>query len=103
MAESHGLCPAHETHLTQNLFQLLLAAEEASLSDASASHTPRRRGGGTCQRWRSMAPSPGTPAPQGQTQHSALWPGLGAGPTVTQPRTLPRAGPRPTGLFNLLN
>lgn len=31
MAESHGFCPAHETHLTQNLFQLLqfLAAVEA--------------------------------------------------------------------------
>lgn len=48
MAKSHGFCPAHETHLTQNLFQLLqfLAAVEASLSDASASHTPPKRGEG---------------------------------------------------------
>lgn len=49
MAHSHGFCPAHETHLTQNLFQLLqlsLAAAEASLSDASASHTPLKKGRG---------------------------------------------------------
>lgn len=49
MAKGHGFCPAHETHLTQNLFQLLqfsLAAVEASLSDASASHTPPEEGEG---------------------------------------------------------
>lgn len=49
MAKGHGFCPAHETHLTQNLFQLLqfsLAAVEASLSDASASHTPPGEGEG---------------------------------------------------------
>lgn len=49
MAKGHGFCPAHETHLTQNLFQLLqfsLAAVEASLSDASTSHTPPEEGEG---------------------------------------------------------
>ena len=49
MAKSHRFCPAHETHLTQNLFQLLqlsLAAVEASLSDASTSHTPPEEGEG---------------------------------------------------------
>lgn len=51
MAQSHGFCPAYETHLTQNLFQLLqlsLAAAEASLSDANTSHTPPKKGRGHC-------------------------------------------------------
>lgn len=49
MAKSHRLCPAHETHLTQNLFQLLqlsLAAVKASLRGASTAHTPPGDGEG---------------------------------------------------------
>ena len=76
MAESHGFCPAHETHLTQNLFQLLqlsLAAVEASLSDASASHTHLKKGRGHTPRWSPRAPSPETPgAPGGQRRPSTL-------------------------------
>lgn len=64
MAQSHRFCPAHETHLTQNLFQLLqlsLAAMEASLSDASASHTPPKGGEGAHTNSRALRPPPQRP------------------------------------------
>lgn len=67
MAKSHGFCPAHETHLTQNLFQLLqfsLAAVEASLSDASTSHTPPEEGEGAHTNNGALwHPPPETPRP----------------------------------------
>lgn len=83
MAEGHGLCPAHETHLTQNLFQLLqssLAAVEASLSDASASHTPPKEGEGA------------------HTNNGALWhpPQRPPGPTRAKTGTM-SAGPGKQG------
>lgn len=76
MAMGHGFCPAHETHLTQNLFQLLqfsLAVVEASLSDASASHTPPKEGEGA------------------RTNNGALWhpPQRPPGPTKGRRGTVP--------------
>lgn len=92
MAKSHGFCPAHETHLTQNLFQLLqfLAAVEASLSDASASHTPPKKEEGA------------------HTNNGALWhppqrpPGPAEGRGGTVPSQTRGAGALPRGPCHLL-
>lgn len=110
MAESHRFCPAHETHLTQNLFQLLqlsLAAVEASLSDASASHTHLKKGRGHTPQWSPRAPAPETPgSPEGRDGPAPCQ----LGPGYQRPRCemarqpSPQAGLRGSSeLFSLLN
>lgn len=110
MAEGHRFCPAHETHLTQNLFQLLqlcLAAVEASLSDASASHTHLKKGRGHTPRRSPRAPSSETPGPpEGRDGPAPCQPG----PGYQRPRYKMLRPPSPQAglcgsseLFNLLN
>lgn len=98
MAKSHRFCPAHETHLTQNLFQLLqrsLAAVEASLSDASTSHTPPKEGEGAHANngvlWNPPQRPPGPSEGRGGAVPRQAW-GTGAS-RRDSPATFSRAGP----------
>lgn len=110
MAKSHGFCPAHETHLTQNLFQLLqlcLAAVEASLSDVSASQPPPEEGEGAPTNNGALWHAP--QRPPGRRAEAVQCParlGLGnRGLAAKRPSHLlpAQAYVGPAELFNLLN
>lgn len=98
MAKGHRFCPAHETHLTQNLFQLLqlsLAAVEASLSDASTSHTPPKEGEGAHANNGVLRSLPQRPPGPGEGRGGTLLcQACGVGASLQgSPATFPGAGP----------